>query len=105
MQCPSCQQEPVTFKRWLIMFDPVRISCRHCQERLTLKPHWRKLYHQLSLLVALFIIVPTVLSYFDIIPLGYLNQIFILAGALVVVALVGLSAYFWKRFEYEQSQE
>jgi len=87
------------------MFDPVRITCSHCSASLTLTPRWRKLYHQTSLLVALLIIVPTVLSYFDIIPFGYLNLLFIFAGVVIILSLIGLSAFFWKRFEYQLNQE
>ena len=105
MKCPSCQQEPITFRRWLLLFDPVRILCMHCAAKLKLAPKWRTRYHLISIFVAALIIAPTILSFFDVIPFGSPNETLLYAGILIVFSLIGLAAFFWKRFEYIQEQE
>ncbi|MCI0706523.1 MAG: hypothetical protein L0Y80_03440 [Ignavibacteriae bacterium] len=105
MKCPSCQQEPISFKRWLVLFDPVRLVCRSCGAKLMLKQHWRTRYHLISIVVALLIIAPTVLSFFGVIAFGEIGDMFLYAGILIILALMSLSAYFWNRFEYKQDQQ
>ena len=102
MKCPSCQQQPISFARWLVRFDPVRLACKHCHTRLILKPEWRKRYHAVSILVAVVILIPTGLNYFGIFTFNSVSEMFVYASALVLIALFSLSAFFWKRFEYNQ---
>ena len=95
----------MSFKRWLMVFDPVKIQCTHCGARLKLTTHWRNRYHLISITIAVVIVAPTFLSYFDFLPFAYLNQFFIIAGVLVILSLIALSAFFWKRFEYLHDRE
>ena len=105
MKCPSCQQQPISFARWLMMFDPVRILCNQCGAKLTLTPQWRTRYHIISIAVALLIIIPTLLSFFQVLPPIYLDNFLMGAGAFLILSLVLLSRYFWSKFEYKQDPD
>ncbi len=102
MNCPPCNQPPMSLVRWLVMLDPMRVQCAHCGTRLTPKPHWRKRYYLISTLAMLMIVAPSILTYFEVIPFQYLMQVFFIAVGLTLLSLFSLAAFFWRRFEYQQ---
>lgn len=87
--------------RWLVMLDPSHIQCMHCGTRLTPTRRWRRLYYLTSALAMLVIVAPSLLAYLDILPYENLLEIFFVVVVLTFLLLLVLSAFFWKRFEYE----
>ena len=105
MNCPSCQQPPMKFSRWMIMLDPMRVQCMNCATRLIATPTWRKRYYMISAAAMVIIVAPSLLVYFGVLSFVYLMQIFFVAVGLTAVFLISISALFWKRFEYQQDPE
>lgn len=104
MQCPSCSQPPMPFARWLLLLDPTHIKCMHCGTQLTPTRKWRIRYYLITALAMLLIVAPSLLTYLDLLPYENLLEIFFVAVGLTFFLLLSLSAFFWKRFEYEIEQ-
>ncbi len=101
MRCPSCSQPPMLFVRWLVLLDPTHIKCMHCGAQLTPTLKWRHRYYLTTAVAMLLIITPSLLAYFEFLPYESLLDVFFIAVGLTAILLFVLSAFFWKRFEYE----
>jgi membrane protein YdbS with pleckstrin-like domain len=92
------------FARWLVLLDPTRIKCMHCGAQLTPTRKWRHRYYLITAVAMLFVIAPSLLAYFELLPYDSLLDVFFIAVGLTVILLLLLSAIFWKRFEYDIEQ-
>lgn len=104
MQCPSCNQPPMLFARWLVLLDPTHVQCMHCGTPLTPTRKWRYRYYLITAVAMLLIVAPSLLAYFELLPYESLLEVFFIAVGLTFLLLLILSAFFWKRFEYEIEQ-
>jgi hypothetical protein len=92
------------FARWLVLLDPTRVKCIHCGAHLTPTRKWRIRYYLITAFAMFLIVAPSFLAYLDLLPYENLLEIFFVAVGLTFFLLLFLSAFFWKRFEYEIEQ-
>lgn len=102
MNCTRCNQQPISFLRFLLKINPFNIQCQHCGEMLKPGKSLRRyIYGAVALGAFLAMFLSAIRRVFDLLGVTY-NIIFILFFLLVAVAF---EWYAWNKFTFIKKEE
>ena len=96
MICPVCSHKAISFPRFLFMFYPQYLTCRHCGAKLTWSAKWKQVFHWSIVICGVSAVVLSVFRHDAAISLS----IYIAAVLVVVLIFDGL---FWRISIYEKT--
>lgn len=98
MKCPQCNQQPISFLRFILKFNQTKITCRSCEAKLKGNRLLRVLFYSALLFgIASGLSIIFLENFLD---LGYVKTLAIFLGIIVILG-TPLEILVWKHSGYE----